>query len=79
MYKVKLIEVTEYTGVHLLVILLYIKEYKALATACLLELWVRIPPGAWMSVSYECCVLSGSGPCVGLINRLEASCRGRCV
>jgi hypothetical protein len=24
-----------------------------------LGLWVRIPPGAWMSVSCECCVLSG--------------------
>jgi hypothetical protein len=27
--------------------------------ACLLGLPVRIPPGAWMSVSCECCVLSG--------------------
>jgi hypothetical protein len=23
--------------------------------------------GAWMSVSCECCVLSGRGPCVGLV------------
>jgi hypothetical protein len=28
--------------------------------------WVRIPPGAWMSVSCVCCVLSGRGLCVGL-------------
>jgi len=27
--------------------------------ACLLGLWVWIPPGAWMSVCCECCVLSG--------------------
>ena len=33
------------------------------ATACLLELWVRIPPEAWMSVPYECCILSGVGHC----------------
>jgi len=24
--------------------------------ACLLRLWVRIPPQAWTSVCYECCV-----------------------
>ena len=23
------------------------------------KLWVRTPPGAWLSVSFECCVLSG--------------------
>ena len=28
------------------------------AAACLLRLWVRIPPGAWMSVCCGCCVLS---------------------
>ena len=27
--------------------------------ARLLGLWVRIPPGAWISVSCDCCVLSG--------------------
>ena len=27
------------------------------AVAGLLGLWVRIPPGAWMSVCCECCVL----------------------
>ena len=39
------------------------------AAARLLELWIRIPPGAWMSVSCECCVLSGRGLCVGMITR----------
>ena len=33
----------------------------------LLGLRVRIPPGAWMSVSCECCVLSGTGLCNGPI------------
>jgi len=37
------------------------------AAARSLELWVRISPGAWVSVSCECCVLSGRGLCVGLI------------
>jgi len=41
--------------------------------ARLLRLWVRIPPGAWMSVCCECCVLSGRGLCNGLITRLEES------
>jgi hypothetical protein len=37
--------------------------------ARLLGLLVRIPPEAWMSVSCECCMLSGRGLCVGLIPR----------
>ena len=41
------------------------------AAARLLQLRVWIPPGAWMSVSCECCVLSGRGLCVGPIPRLE--------
>ena len=45
----------------------------------LLRLWVRIPPVAWMSVCRECCVLSGRGPCDGLITRPEESYRLRCV
>ena len=45
------------------------------AAACLLVLWVRISPGTWMSVCYECCVLSGRGLCVGLITRPEESYR----
>jgi len=32
-----------------------------------LGLRVRIPPWAWMSVGYECCVLSGIGLCVGQV------------
>jgi len=38
-------------------------------------LWVRIPPGAWMFVCCECCVLSGRGLCDGLITRTEESYR----
>jgi len=36
-------------------------------------LWVRIPPGTWMFVCCECCVLSGRGLCDGLIIRSEES------
>jgi len=49
------------------------------AAASLLGSRVRIPPGAWMSVSCECCVLSGRGLCVGLITCPEKSYRVRCV
>ena len=41
------------------------------AAARLLGLRVRIPPGARMSVSCECCVLSCRGLCVGPITRPE--------
>jgi hypothetical protein len=44
------------------------------AAACLLGLWVRIPPGAWMSVCCGCCVLSGRGLCDELVPRPEESC-----
>jgi hypothetical protein len=37
------------------------------AAARLLALQVRIPLGAWMSLSFECCVLSGISACAGLI------------
>jgi len=37
---------------------------------------VRIPPRSWKSVSFECCVLSGRGFCVGLITCPEESYRG---
>ena len=49
------------------------------AAARLLRLWVRIPPGAWMSVFYECCVLSGRGLCDELFTRPEASYQLWCV
>ena len=45
------------------------------SAARLLRLWVRIPPGAWMFVCCECCVLSGTGLCDGLITRPEESYR----
>ena len=47
--------------------------------ACLLKLWVRIPPGAWMFVSCGCHVLSGRGLCDELITRPEESYRLWCV
>ena len=40
---------------------------------------VRIPPGAWMFVCCECCVLSGRGLCDGPITRPEESYRLWCV
>jgi len=43
------------------------------AAAVLLALWVRIPPGAWISLSCECCVLSGRGLGVGPITCPEES------
>jgi len=49
------------------------------AAARLLRSWVRIPPGAWMSVCCECCVLSGRGFCDELITRPEESYRLCCV
>jgi len=45
------------------------------AAARLLELRVRILPGAWMSVCCEYCVLSGRGLCDGPITRPEKSYR----
>jgi hypothetical protein len=39
----------------------------------------KIPPGAWMSVCCEWCVLSGRGLCDGLITRPEESYRLWCV
>jgi hypothetical protein len=37
------------------------------SAARVLKLWVRIPPGSWLFVCCECCVLSGIGLCDGLI------------
>ena len=45
------------------------------SAARLLRSWVRIPPGAWMFVCCECCVLSGRGIRDGLITRPEESYR----
>jgi hypothetical protein len=38
-----------------------------------LGLWVRIPMGAWISVSFECCMLSSWGLCDGPITLPEES------
>jgi hypothetical protein len=46
--------------------------------ARLLRLWVRIPPGAWMFVCCECCVLSGRNLCDELITSPEKSYRLWC-
>jgi len=40
--------------------------WRGSASARLLELWIRIPPGG-MDVSCGCCVMSGRRLCVGLI------------
>jgi hypothetical protein len=48
------------------------------AAARLLGLRARIPPGVWMSVSCECCVLSGRGVCIGMITPPEESYRVLC-
>ena len=48
------------------------------AVARLLRSWVRIPPGAWMFVCCECCVLSGRGLCDELITCPEESYRLWC-
>ena len=47
--------------------------------AHLLRSWVRIPPGAWMSLCCECCVLSGRSLCDDLVTRPEESYRLWCV
>jgi hypothetical protein len=47
--------------------------------ARLLGMWVRIPPGAWMFVCCERCVLSGRSLCYELITRPDESYRLWCV
>jgi hypothetical protein len=47
--------------------------------AGLLISWIRIPPGAGMSVCCERCVLSGGGLCDEMITRPEKSYRWWCV
>jgi len=49
------------------------------AAARLLRSWFRIPPGAWMFVCCECCMLSGRGLCDELITCPEESYRLWCV
>jgi hypothetical protein len=49
------------------------------AAARLLRLRVRIQARIWLSVSCECCVLSGKGLCDELIPRPEESYRLWCV
>ena len=49
------------------------------SAARLLGMWVRIQPGAWMHVCFECFVLSGRGACDELITRPEESYRLWCV
>ena len=49
------------------------------ADALSLGLRFRIPPGAWMFVCCDCCVLSGRGLCDGPIPRPEESYRLWCV
>jgi hypothetical protein len=44
-----------------------------------LGLRVRIPPEAWMSVAFECYVLSCRGLCNGPITLLEESYRVLCL
>ena len=48
------------------------------AVARLLRLRVRIRPRSWMSVCYDCCVLSCRGLCDELITRPEESYRMWC-
>jgi hypothetical protein len=52
---------------------------RGFTAARLLGVWVRIPPGAWISVSCECCVLSGTGLCDELVPRPEEPYRVWCV
>ena len=64
-------------GVYILATVLKLRLYRDELFAArsvasrLLRLSVRIPPGAWMSVSCECFVLSGRTHCVGLITCRE--------
>jgi hypothetical protein len=59
--------------------LIAVAARRACAAGHLLGLRVRIPSEAWISVSCECCVLSGRGLCVGLITRPEESYPVWCV
>ena len=54
-------------------------RHKRLRSLACWDRWFRIPPGAWMLVCCECCVLSGRGLCDGPITRPEKSYRLWCV
>jgi len=47
-------------------------------TSRLLELRVRTTPGARICISFDCCVLTGTGQGIGLITRPEESYRVWC-
>ena len=49
------------------------------AAVRLMGLRVWISPRTWTSVSYDCCVMSGRGLCLGLIARPEDSYKMWCV
>ena len=48
------------------------------AAARLLGFWVRVPPGAWMFVCCDSCVLSGRGLCYGMTPQPEVPYRLWC-
>jgi hypothetical protein len=58
---------------------LIINKLRYICESRLLRSWVRIPPGAWIFVCCECCVLSGRGLCDELITRPEEYYRPWCV
>jgi len=47
--------------------------------ARLLEMWIRIPSGAWMPVAFECRVLSGTVLSAGIITRPDEYYRLWCA
>ena len=49
------------------------------AVAGLLGLWVRIPPGTWMSVCCECCASSGRDFCVRPVHSYRGVLPSVCV
>jgi hypothetical protein len=61
------------------IIFFYARCEVSMTTRIIIPYRVRFPPGAWMSVSCEHCVLSGRGLCDGLITRPEESYRLWCV
>jgi len=56
-----------------------VTEMSMTAADRLLGLRVRIPPGTYISVSCEYCLLSDRGLCVGLVTRPEESYRLWCL